>query len=197
MAKGLAMPKIICPACGCWALILAPGNKARLFSGDPPERCARLRDQIEAGEVIKDLLACRDMAMAVEMAIGGASDSEWRADVDSTSEDPLASWLEGPHSRRRFFRRKMNLAASISIANMKRQCAVDDVSPLGALVNLHDCEGLTRGTYVAFAPEGYRTILAEVRHVDESEDTAGLMLLHGPEEQAALAQWFGSRGSSS
>ena len=45
---------------------------------------------------------------------------------------------------------------------------------------------------VALTPEGYRTIPAEVRHIDHSEDTAGLMLLHGPADQVDLAQWFTS-----
>ena len=192
------MPKVTCPACECWGyLVLTPGDIAHLFAGDPPERCTRLQQRIEAGEAIKDLLACADMAMAVEVAIGGASDIERRADVDPTSHDPLASWLEAPHSRRRFVRQKTNLSANISVAGTKRQCAVGDVSPRGALISLHDTDGLETGTYVAFTPVGYRAIPAEVRHVDESEDTAGLMLLHGPAEQTGLAQWFAALGSSS
>ena len=192
------MSKVSCPACDCSGyLVIAPGDIVHIFGGDSPKGCPRLQKRIEAGESIKDLLACEDMAMAVEMAIDGSIDSESHAKDNRRSQDPLASWREEPHTRRRFVRQKINLPASVSVAGTKRQCAVGDVSPRGALVNLENCEDLIPGSYVSFRPEGYRALPAEVRHINESEDTAGLMLLHEPAEQAALAQWLTSLASSS
>ena len=135
--------------------------------------------------------------MAVETMIVRPGDPVSQAAVDPGSDDPLASWREDDHSRRRFLRQTMSLSASISAAGMRRKCAVDDVSPLGALISMQDCDGLETGTYVAFTPEGYRAIPAEVRHVDEGEDKAGLMLLHGQVDQVALAQWVASLETAS
>lgn len=186
------MPKVTCPECGCWALVLPRGETRHLFAGDAPEGCARLRDRLDAGEMIRNLLDCEEMAAAAMASSAAAKRYRPLAVADTSAEDPLVLWRNARHSRRQFLREPIKLPARLAADGTKRQCALEDLSPQGALISLQDSDGLDTGTYVALTPEGYRTIPAEVRHIDHSEDTAGLMLLHGPADQVDLAQWFTS-----
>ncbi len=106
-----------------------------------------------------------------------------------TSENKdFAPWRKQAASRRRYRRWSVAIRAVLRMAAQSRDCVVRDLSPGGGLVEVAGAAEIASGTSVVLELAGFGSIPAEVRH--NRGGKLGLMFLHGPAEEEALALYL-------
>ena len=108
------------------------------------------------------------------------------------SADLLDPWMAERLARRRFDRWHIGRRANVVAAGVSQGCVIEDISPAGARVSTEQLPGPDASAFVVLNIEDFGALASEIWHRCESSNSVGLLFLHGPGKQAALAEWLTS-----
>ena len=180
------MEKVECPTCGNTAFLVPRGSTVEVRGRLDLARCARLQHLSAADAGVDDPLECEDMEAAVDGAMVALS----AAPEGEPDPDVLALWRDESFARRRYKRWSAHQAGQVGLAGQRYRCLVRDISPGGACIVLDDIAAVRPDSYIVLTLEGFGTVPAEVRQVEEADELARLCFLHAEDKQAALAHWL-------